>query len=724
MFLPNQVLLVPILAPIFGALLVLLLPERHRLWAKLVGLFSVAIALIAASAIFLQRASGSILQLNLLHVVDYGLSFRPSFLGALLAVVVAGLWMLATIFAVSYLKTTHSPRRFFASYLVSLAGCVGVFLATDYFTFFIFFELMTFAAYPLVVHAESDHARRAGDRYLYMSVAGGLVLLFGILLLVWATGTAEIAPQLHVLLERGVSPYVVALMFIVGFGLKMGLVPLHIWLPYTYVSAPAPATAMFSGAMNKTGVYGMIVFLTITLATGVENVSAVATRLQENLGLILLGVGLLTMLMGGFFALMQRNIKRLLAYSSISQMGYILLAVASTMYLNTQGGLAHTAGVFHAFSHALFSTALFLLVGVIYYSAGSLLFDRLGGLARFLPFTAAAALVAALSVLGLPGFGGFGSKTLIHKALVAVAEHSGSIWLLWAERLFVLGSALTAAYFIKLYVGVFFGQYKGADTIQRSETLLMKAVLGILCLALLVLGVLPGGAMHFMSLAAEGTLVDTAYLAKKLVTIDFWTTYAVGGVIWPFVMGIVGFMVARYFKFFVWKYPKWLSIEAMLYRPLFNLFLSFCCLYATRADGGICDIYDRGGAISGRILRRVKQIDDLIDEGYEAVGHGTAQVVEQARQIDVGLGQTYSKVGHSAQTMAIGVGHIDEGIDAGYKQMGKSTGLLVDGVREATNTANPTSVISLQNITLGSLIVAVILLVVLIVLYVYGSPVL
>jgi len=721
---PDTFLLVPILAPILGAALILLLPERNWFWPRVMGLFSVSAALIASVVIFVLRSSGTVLELNLLQVIDYGLSFRPSFLGAMFAVVVATLWVLAMLFAVSYLHNTHSPRRFFASFLVSMAGCLGVFLATDYFTFFVFFELMTFAAYPLVVHAESDHARRAGDIYLYMSVAGGLVLLFGILLLVWATGTAEIAPKLHVLLERGVSPYLVSLMFLVGFGLKMGLVPLHIWLPYTYVSAPAPATAMLSGTMNKTGVYGLVAFLTVTLATGAEKSSAVASGIQENLGLILLGLGLATMLLGGFFALMQHNIKRLLAYSSISQMGYILLALASAMYLTKEGGLAHTAGVFHAFNHALFSTSLFLLVGVIYYASGSLLFERLGGLARFLPFTAIAALVASLSVLGLPGFAGFGSKTLIHKALVAAAEHGGSVWLLWAEKLFVLGSALTAAYFIKLYLGIFFGQYKGTELRHKGETWLMRAVLGILCLGLLFVGLFPGGAMHFLSSAAEGTLVNTAYLAKKLATVNFWTAYAYGGVFWPFIMGIAVFVMAKYFKFFAWKYPKWLSIEAVLYRPVYKSFLMFCCMYATRADGGICDVYDRGGTISGRILRRVKQFDDLIDEGYEAVGQGTAQVVEQARQLDHGLGEAYREVGYRAQTVAEGVGHIDTGVDRGYEKVGKAATLLADSIADAADSTKSANIFSLQNITIGSLVVAVILLCILIILYVYGRQVL
>ncbi|MBT9135616.1 MAG: Hydrogenase-4 component B [Firmicutes bacterium] len=724
MFTRDTLLLLPILAPMLGALLLLLNPARSWLWPRVVAVLAAFLSLVALVVVFNLRQAGTILQLNLLHVVDYGLSFRPSFLGVTLAVTVAALWFLASIFAVSFLKSTHSPRRFFAAFLLSMGGCVGVFLANDYFTFFVFFELMTFAAYPLVVHAESDHARRAGDIYLYMSVAGGLVLLFGILLLVWATGTAEIAPKLHVLLERGVNPYILALMFLVGFGLKMGLVPLHIWLPYTYVSAPAPATAMLSGAMNKTGVYGLVVFLTVTLANKSETLAPAATLVQENIGLILLGLGLVTMLMGGFLALMQSNIKRLLAYSSISQMGYIVLALASAMYLTKEGGLAHTAAIFHAFNHALFSTTLFFLAGVIYLHAGSLLFDRLGGLARFLPFTAIAALIASLSVLGLPGFAGFGSKILIHKALVTVAEHGDSWWLLMTEKLFVLGSAITAAYFIKLYLGIFFGKFKGTELRYRQEGWLMRAVLGVLCCGMLLVGMFPGLAMRFFSLAAEGTFVNITYLIKKLATVDFWTAYAFGGVFWPFALGIIVFVIATYCRFFAWKYPKWLSVEALVFRPAYNFFLMLCCLYATKADGGICDVYDRGGTISGRLLRQVKRFDDLIDEGYEAVGHGTSQIVEQARQLDQGVSRAYREVGGQVHTVAHGMSVVDAAVGEAYEQVGKAAARVPEDLNKLEGIGSTASTFSLQNVTIGSLIVAVILLIILTIMYIYGGQVL
>lgn len=741
----NLLLLTPTIIPILGAVLILCGPVRSWLWPRLVAVVAGLLTLASTALIFQLGRNGTVLELNLLQVVDYGLSFRPSFLGSTLALLVAGLWVLATLFAASYLQHTHSPRRFFSFFLLSMSGCLGVFLAADYFTLFVFFEFMTFTAYPLVVHAENDHARRAGDIYLYMSVAGGLVLLFGVLLLVWTTGTAEITPQLHVLLERGVNPYAVALMFVVGFGLKMGLVPLHIWLPYTYTSAPAPATAMLSGAMNKTGVYGLVTFLTITLAGNSATLASAAARVQENLGLVLMVVGLATMLIGGYLALIQNNIKRLLAYSSVSQMGYILLAVASVMYLTKEGGLAHTAAVYHAFNHALFSTALFLLAGVIYLAAGSLHLERLGGLARFLPFTAITTLIAALSVLGLPGFAGFGSKTLIHKALVAAAEHGASPWLLLAEKLFVVGSAITAAYFIKLYLGVFFGQFKGERLRSRHEGWLSRGVLTLLSVSMLLVGAFPGAVMRFFSLAAEGTLVNTAYLAKKLPTINFWTAYAYGGVFWPFVIGAGLYILAKYSGLFGWRYPKWLSIEGVIFRPAYQAFLIFCCRYATKADGGICDVYDRGGTISGRLLRRVKRFDDLIDEGYDAVGHGTTQLVEQARQLDQGVGKMYKVAGQRAQAVAQTMSALDASVSVGYAKAGEAALRVTEGLTEleqyAEEGATQAAVIitsrealaprvsedtafNLQNVTIGSLIVAVFLLILLAILYIFGGQVL
>lgn len=756
---PDLLLLVPILLPLVGAALVAFWRRQERL-RNTAAVSSTLLSFIALGAVYYFNHHGQ-LGLEFFRLIDYGLTFRPTNLGMLLAVLAAALWTLGTIYALVYMKHEHSQARFFTFLLLSMSGCVGVFLAGDYFTLFLFFEFMTFAAYPLVIHEEDENAMRAGDTYLYMSVAGGLVLLFGILALVWMTGTADIAPALDKLYKGGISPYALAAVFVIGFGVKAGLIPMHIWLPQAHPVAPSPASALLSGVMIKTGAYGILSFLTVTLSS--HEPHSKLLKIPHNIGYVMIWVALLTMIGGAIMALMQDSIKKILAYSSVSQMGYIMLAVGCAAYLGEEGGLSYTAAVYHAFNHAVFKAGLFMMIGTVYLMTHTLSLSKLGGMAKYLPFTTITTLVASLAVLGLPGFSGFASKTLIHHAIVEAAHHSHSVWLLIAEKLFVAGSAITAAYFIKLYTGVFFGKFKGKHVPDQQEGWLIRLVLGTFTALILLVGFFPYKVMHILEHAAVGTVVDLHVLEEQLHHVVFWEVHAYGGVMLPAAMGIVIFFVARYFKFFTWDYPKWLSVEGFVYRPLYQGFLLLCCRYVTTVEGGICELYDRSGTVSGRLLRRVKKFDDMIDEGYEAAGRATTVVVEQARSFDYGVGKAYSEAGRSVEALTKSVQEVDSEISGAYSRVGhaaiRATGEVAkidnkldkgyDSVTEqglqalealknldsstvdkpvVKQTPEPESqtreIWNPQNITLGSLIVAVLLLVVLVVLYVFGGNVL
>lgn len=756
---PDVLLLLPILLPVAGAALVALC--RRKEWLRnLAAVGSSLLSFVALGVLYYFNRHNQ-LSLEFVRLIDYGLSFRPTNLGMLLAVLAGGLWTLGTLYALVYMKHEHSPARFFTFLLLSMSGCVGVFLAGDYFTLFLFFEVMTFAAYPLVIHEEDDHAMRAGDTYLYMSVAGGLVLLFGIFALVWITGTADIAPALDVLYKGAISPYVLAGVFVIGFGVKAGLIPMHIWLPQAHPVAPSPASALLSGVMIKTGAYGILTFLSVTLSS--KEPHSKLLDIPHNIGYVMIWVALMTMIGGALMALMQDSIKKILAYSSVSQMGYIMLAVGCAAYLGEEGGLSYTAAVYHAFNHAVFKAGLFMMIGTIYLRTHTLSLSKLGGMSKYLPFTTITTLIASLAVLGLPGFSGFASKTLIHHAIVEAAHHSNSVWLLLAEKLFIAGSAITAAYFIKLYTGIFFGQFKGRQAPVRQEGWLIRLVLGTFAGVILFVGIFPYKVMHVLEYAAKGTVVDLGVLEKQLHHVVFWEVHAYGGVMLPAVLGIAIYFLARYAKFFTWNYPKWLSVESFVYRPLYRGFLRLCCRYVTTVEGGICDLYDRSGTVSGRLLRRVKKFDDMIDEGYEAAGRATTVVVEHARSFDYGVGKAYSEAGRSVEALAKTAQEMDSGIHGAYSRVGNAAisattevakmdnkldssyetiteqathaldalrhADISDGDKSADWQASDTDsrvreVWNPQNITLGSLILAVLLLVVLVVLYIYGGNVL
>jgi formate hydrogenlyase subunit 3/multisubunit Na+/H+ antiporter MnhD subunit len=720
-------------------------------------------ALAAAGAVYVLNPAYR-LELVFFHLVDYGLSFRPTNLGTLFALLSAGLWALITVYAVSYMRGSHSQARFFGFLLVSLSGCLGVFLAGDYFTLFLFFEIMTFAAYPLVIHDEDDEAMRAGDSYLYMGVAGGLVLLFGILTLVWTTGTADIVPVLDKLQAGPVNPYVVALVFLIGFGVKAGLVPLHVWIPHAYPVAPAPATALLSGVMGKTGFYGVLSVLTVTLSLPVSGQATAA--IPEQIGFVLIWVALLTILCGAIMALLQRNVKRLLAYSSISQMGYVMLAVGCAAYLGAKGGLPYTAAVFHAFNHAVFKAGLFMMMGSVYLRAQSLDLSRLGGMIKVLPFTAVTTLVAALAVLGIPGFSGFGSKKLIQYGLEKAAAYRGEEILTWAVWLFILGSALTAAYFVKLYYGVFLGVNRGTMH-GTKEGVAIPAVLGLTAAGIVAIGLFPERVIGLMAGSAANTAVDFGVMMQQLSGVKLWTASSYIAVAIPVALGVLIFLAARRFRFGEGTVPWWLSVEAVLYRPVYQGFLRLCCRYVTRVEGGICDLYDRSGSASHSVLRRVKKLDDMLDEGYEVAGRATNLVVERARGIEQGLDETYVRTAHQVDVLAGRVKKLDDILDEGYEVAGRAADLVVERARGieqgldetyartaqqvealARSAANVESEIGSarrmrneaageseigehqpvvwnpQNVTLGSLVVAGVMLGVLVVLYVVGIRIL
>lgn len=695
----DLLLLVPILLPLFGATLVFLFRARQRVQDAVV-VATVFMTFGAVAAVYLLNPEHR-LQLVFFHLVDYGLSFRPTHLGALFAVLSAGLWAVVACYAISYMRRSHSQTRFSSFLLVSLSGCLGVFLAGDYFTLFLFFEVMTFAAYPLVIHDEDDEAMRAGDSYLYMGVAGGLVLLLGILMLVWSTGTADIVPALDMMQGGAVNPYVVALVFIVGFGVKAGLVPLHIWIPHTYPVAPAPATALLSGVMGKTGFYGILSVLTVTLSSPLPSKDTAAIAM--NIGFALIWVALLTILCGAVMALLQGNVKRLLAYSSISQMGYVMLAVGCAAYLGAKGGLPYTAAVFHAFNHAVFKAGLFLMMGSVYLRAQSLELGKLGGMAKYLPFTALTTLIAGLAVIGVPGLSGFGSKKLIQYGIEKAAAYHGHQILAWAVPLFVAGSALTAAYLLKLYYGVFLGTYRGKAVSEAKEGATIPAVLGLFAVSIVAIGLFPERVISLMARSATATAINLGVMTEQLSAVKLWTVSSYVGVAVPMAIGVLVFLAARHFKFGAGGVPWWLSVESLFYRPITQGFLRLCCRYVTRVEGGICDLYDRSGTVSHSVLLRVRKLDDMLDEGYEVAQRTTSLVVEQARGLEHGLEEAYAHVGHAA-------------VETTRRMRNEATDS--DATEQQPEVWNP------QNVTLGSLVVAAVMFGVLVVLYVVGIRVL
>jgi formate hydrogenlyase subunit 3/multisubunit Na+/H+ antiporter MnhD subunit len=427
------------------------------------------------------------------------LEFGADPIGALFALFAAFVWFCATLYSLDYLRAGRGASRYHAASLVTLAAQLGVVLAGNLVTLFVFFEALGLVAFLLVVHAGSREAKRAGIQYFWMTLLGGVALLAGIML-IHAHGGGSLAPTAWWEGSPAIRVAAAALL-VVGFGVKAGMVPLHIWLPNAHPVAPTPASALLSGVMIKAGAYGIFRSLSALFRPlpGAELASP-TWQFSSTFGLTVLWFGIVTMAVGVVLALGQSNAKRMLAYHSISQMGFILAGLGVGTYLAGEGAMGTAGGLLHAVNHALFKACLFLGVGAVAFRTGQLDMYRLGGLWRHMPVTFGIMLVAAAGITGLPLVNGFVSRCLIHHALEAAASAGEARALALAERVYVLVCAGTAASFIKLIGLVFLAPAKAPRPAGiREAPVGMLIAMGLLAVPVVILGLRP-------HLALEGLL--------------------------------------------------------------------------------------------------------------------------------------------------------------------------------------------------------------------------
>lgn len=345
--------------------------------------------------------SGSTYGLELGTLVSgVSLAFHVDALGLLFALVASSLWLVTSIYNVGYVRTNdeHARTRYFASFAASLSAVAGVAFAANLLTLFVFYELLTVATYPLVTHKETFEARKAGRQYVAYTMGGGVLVFVGIVLLASITGTTGFTPGglsaiagADPLLARAVFAFLVA-----GFGVKAALMPLHAWLPGAMV-APTPVSGLLHAvAVVKSGAFG--------IARVVLEIFGPETMHALGLALPLAVVASVTTLVASLFALKQTNLKRLLAYSTVSQLSYIVLGLAVLDPTAVYGGL------FHVPAHAVMKLALFLCAGIIYVEYHYESIDEMAGIGRQLPVTMIVFTIAAIGMIGLPLTAGFGSK--------------------------------------------------------------------------------------------------------------------------------------------------------------------------------------------------------------------------------------------------------------------------------------------------------------------------
>lgn len=618
--------------PFAGALLCAAAGKKNALYrdylADILVVFEFLTALLLFVFLAKKASSGEIAaSLAIPQVCGMGLSFEADGFRLVYALVTSFMWMMTTILSREYSSGHGHTNRYYLFLILTLGATMGVFLSADLFTTFVFFEIMSFTSYVWVAQEETEQALRAAQTYLAVAVTGGMVLLMGVFLIYHVLGTgkiSELSAAASACKEKTLL-YAAGGCMLFGFGAKAGAFPLHIWLPKAHPVAPAPASALLSGVLTKTGVYGIII-LSANLFFG-----------DGKWGMLILLLGVLTMFGGALLAVFSIDLKRTLACSSMSQIGFILIGIGMMGLLGEKSALAVHGAMLHMVNHSMIKLVLFMAAGVIFMNTHALDLNEIRGYGRKKPLLAGIFAEGALAIGGIPFFGGYISKTLLHESIV---EYAGGIGFTVIEWIFLISGGMTVAYMTKLFLAVFVEQNEDREKQKKfdAQKHYMNAestfALGGSALVLLLWGLFPHQIMD--RAAALGQSFFRLEEAGERVPYFSLKNLSGGGIsiligVAVYVLFIREFLMreesaaestkqsaksAKHIKAekrgkrqkksasgqvagtkrYVNLWPSWLDLEELIYRPLISL-LSVCF-------GVLCRILDSAVDLTVVALRK------------------------------------------------------------------------------------------------------------------------
>jgi multicomponent Na+:H+ antiporter subunit D len=428
------------LVPLFGAVLISLLGRWPNIRETASLLTAIALIIVVFS-IYQSLQAGEQARLVLAEPIPgVAIAFSIEPLGMLFAIIASVLWLVTTIYAIGYMRGHHerNQTRFFTAFAVAIAGTMGIILADNLFTLFLFYEFLTISTYPLVTHAGSDKARRSGRVYLGILMGTSIGLMLPAMIVIWSqTGTLDFTRG--GIVADSIDPAWVTplyLLFIFGIG-KAAVMPLHRWLPAAMV-APTPVSALLHAvAVVKAGVFS-ILKVTIYIF-GPETISGSGAHEW------ILWLPATTILLASLVAMTRNNLKERLAYSTISQLSYIVLGAVLANQMGLLGGSLHIA------MHAFAKITLFFAAGAILVATHKTEVSQLNGLGRQMPFTFVFFAIGAASIVGLPPMGGMWSKWYLALGTIEAGQ-----WVLLA--VLMLSSLLNIVYLLAIPVRAFFSQ--------------------------------------------------------------------------------------------------------------------------------------------------------------------------------------------------------------------------------------------------------------------------
>jgi len=490
--------LLAILASLIGVILVLLSNKKPNLregWSLLAALVKLAIVLSMVPTIL----AGNRITYTLFEILPgVSVKFTVDAFGIIFAIVASALWVTAVFYSAGYMRglNEHAQTRFNACFALALFGAVGGAMAGNFFTLYLFYEIVSVCTYPLVAHHQDDEGYEGARKYIvYLATTAKFFVLPALVLTYLICGTLEFPDNIMTgIFPHDANPTLVTLLFIcciVGFA-KNGVMPFHNWLPGAMV-APTPVSALLHAvAVVKIGVFATTRVMLYVF--GVETMS------RLNLGIPTAYFVSFTIVTASIIALTKTNLKARLAYSTVSQLSYIILGVALLTPSGIEGGVLHIAN--HAFS----KITLFYCAGAIYVASHKKDITEMGGLARTMPFTFAAFAIASLSMIGAPPVAGFVTKwKLLVGAMQMDSHYIGILLVLLASTL------LNVGYFAPVAYQAFFGKRPEGEKYEgiKEAPLTMVVPLCITAIISVIIGIYPDFFMSFVSMLTPDTFVSS-----------------------------------------------------------------------------------------------------------------------------------------------------------------------------------------------------------------------
>ncbi|MGY0373689.1 complex I subunit 5 family protein [Clostridium sp. JNZ J1-5] len=473
----NNLILIPIFFPVILAVIIPIMKfkEKERNVFAAVGVIA---NFIIVMAIFYVIGEGEVHLYTLNEFID--IYFKIDKLGIMFISLVSTLWVFTTFYSMEYMKHEGKENKFFAFFILTLGITIGIGFSGNLFTLYIFYELLTLATFPLVIHTGTKEALNSGKKYLAYSFGGATLILLGMILLFSITNNLDFQPHgvIGNIPSGSLNLYLgIFISMFIGFGVKAALVPFHSWLPSAMV-APTPVSALLHAvAVVKSGVFSLI-----RMCYYIFGVDA----LRETKGNIYMSVLIvITILLGSLLALHQENLKKRLAYSTVSQLGYILLGI---VLLNEN---AFIGALLHLINHAVIKITLFFVVGAIMYTTGKKNISEIRGIGKRMPTAMWCFTIASISLIGIPPTNGFVSKWFLAQGGLNEGRIIFPVALL-------LSAVLTALYLIPVVTTAFFRKAEEGEVTVEEPPRKMLIPIIIITVVIVILGLFPNPVISFV----------------------------------------------------------------------------------------------------------------------------------------------------------------------------------------------------------------------------------